>query len=66
MNNSGKGLTADEQKLLIDVLFKNEYAIELLSSELYDIETGTKAVDETTYRKLVTLYDRVRFDSQSI
>jgi hypothetical protein len=63
MNHSGKELTADEQKLLIDVLFSNEYALELLSSELYDIETGTKNVDETTYKKLVTLYDRVRFDN---
>ncbi|ALC80886.1 MULTISPECIES: antirepressor AbbA [Bacillus] len=63
MNNSVKGLTADEQKLLIDVLFANEYALELLSSELYDIETGTKDVDETTYKKLVTLYDRVRFNN---
>lgn len=63
MNHAGKGLTAEEQKLLIDVIFANEYALEIVSSELYDIETGTKEVDETTYKKLITLYDRVRFNN---
>ncbi|MEH7725838.1 antirepressor AbbA, partial [Bacillus altitudinis] len=27
------------------------------------IECGTKNVDDNTYKKLITLYDRVRFEN---
>ncbi|MEC3834075.1 antirepressor AbbA [Bacillus licheniformis] len=52
-----------ERKLLLNVLLDHEYAVELLSSEINDIETGTKNVDSLTYKKLVTLYDRVRSEN---
>ncbi|MDR4434273.1 AbrB antirepressor AbbA [Bacillus tequilensis] len=55
--------TEEEQKLLLNILINHEYAIELLSSEINDIETGTKNVDGITYKKLVTLYDRFRFEN---
>ncbi|KAA6453064.1 antirepressor AbbA [Bacillus swezeyi] len=53
----------EERKLLLNVLLNHEYAVELLSSEINDIETGTKNVDSHTYKKLVTLYDRVRSEN---
>ncbi|ASB89833.1 hypothetical protein ACH95_06535 [Bacillus glycinifermentans] len=53
----------EERKLLLNVLLNHEYAVELLSSEINDIETGTKNVDSLTYKKLVTLYDRVRSEN---
>lgn len=53
----------EERKLLLNVLLDHEYAVELLSSEINDIETGTKNVDSLTYKKLVTLYDRVRSEN---
>lgn len=53
----------EERKLLLNVPLNHEYAVELLSSEINDIETGTKNVDSLTYKKLVTLYDRVRSEN---
>ncbi|MFB7034377.1 antirepressor AbbA [Bacillus altitudinis] len=53
----------EEKKLLLNVLLNQEYAVELLSSEINDIECGTKNVDDNTYKKLITLYDRVRFEN---
>lgn len=53
----------EERKLLLNVLLDHEYAVELLSSEINDIETGTKNVDSLTYKQLVTLYDRVRSEN---
>ncbi|RCK10980.1 antirepressor AbbA [Bacillus licheniformis] len=35
----------------------------LLVLTINDIETGTKNVDSLTYKKLVTLYDRVRSEN---
>ncbi len=32
----------EEKKLLLNVLLNQEYAVELLSSEINDIECGTK------------------------
>ncbi|RXK27263.1 hypothetical protein A6g_16735 [Bacillus velezensis] len=45
---------------MLNILINQEYAIELLTSEINDIEAGSKSVDGTTYKKLVTLYDRFR------
>ncbi|MDA1475743.1 antirepressor AbbA [Bacillus sp. CLL-7-23] len=53
----------EERRLLLNVLLDHEYAVELLSSEINDIETGSKRVDNLTYKKLVTLYDRVRSEN---
>ncbi|AZB42632.1 antirepressor AbbA [Bacillus sp. FJAT-42376] len=62
MGLANKRLSTEEQELLVSLLMKQEYAIELISSELNDIESGQKAVDMETYRQLTTLYDRIRFD----
>ena len=51
--------TEEEQKLLLNILINQEYAIELLTSEINDIEAGSKALMEPLI-KLVTLYDRFR------
>lgn len=55
-------LSIEDQQLLVDVLFSQEYALELLESELHDIENGNKEVDFPTYKKLIALYDKVRLD----
>ncbi|WP_243293051.1 antirepressor AbbA [Bacillus sp. FJAT-47783] len=52
----------EDQQLLVDVLFSQEYAIELLESELHDIENGHKKVDFQTYKKLIDLYDKIRLE----
>lgn len=62
MGLADKRLSNEEQELLISLLMKQEYAIELLSSELNDIENGEKAVDMETYKQLTVLYDRIRFE----
>lgn len=53
-------LSAEEQELLLHLLFNQHYALELVSCELYDIENGHKQVEETHYKKLIKLYDRLR------
>jgi|GEM_PF-428296 len=52
--------TDDEQKLLVKTLLSQNYVIELLSSELNDIECGKKAIDEHSYQQLKSLYERLR------
>lgn len=52
-------LSGEEAALLLDVLFSQQYALELIRSELADIENGDKAVDEHRYRQLLRLYDRL-------
>jgi hypothetical protein len=56
-------LSIDDQQLLIEVLLNQHYAIEILSSELNDIETGVKSTDHGTYFRLVSLYDRLRISN---
>jgi Antirepressor AbbA len=60
MENEIDKLTSDDQKILLEVLFNQHYEIEIISSELNDIESGEKSVDKDTYRQLVSLYDRFR------
>ncbi|ANB60772.1 antirepressor AbbA [Anoxybacteroides amylolyticum] len=52
-------LSPDEQNLLLEVLFNQRYALEIISSELADMESGQKQVDEARYRHLVKLYERI-------
>ncbi|ANB58687.1 antirepressor AbbA family protein [Anoxybacillus sp. B7M1] len=52
-------LSLDEQMLLLDVLFTQQYALEIISCELSDIERGYKYVDEARHQKLVQLYHRI-------
>ncbi|MGM7720141.1 antirepressor AbbA [uncultured Metabacillus sp.] len=55
-----EGLTSDEQKLLIELLLRQQYALEIVCSEINDIEAGMKRTDEKTYQQLIALYDRLR------
>jgi Antirepressor AbbA len=52
-------LSHEEQILLLDVLFTQQYALDLVSCELADIENGEKQVDEKRYQQLLRLYDRL-------
>ncbi len=52
-------LSLDEQTLLLDVLFTQQYALELISCEIADMESGYKQVDEARYRSLMKLYRRI-------
>lgn len=60
MENEIEKLTSADQKILLKVLFNQQYEIEILSSELNDIESGERSVDQDTYRQLVSLYERFR------
>ncbi|MFY0759324.1 MULTISPECIES: antirepressor AbbA [Metabacillus] len=62
MNSAVEILSSDDQKFLVELLLKQQYALELISSEIYEIESGTKQTDNATYQKLVSLYDRIRFE----
>ncbi|KKI93862.1 hypothetical protein WQ54_02100 [Bacillus sp. SA1-12] len=53
-------LTIDEQKLLIELLLRQQYALEIVCSEINDIETGMKSTDQKTYQRLLALYERLR------
>ncbi len=53
-------LSYDEQKLLVETLLSQNYAIEVISSELNDIESGKKSKDEDSYQQLKSLYERLR------
>jgi hypothetical protein len=52
-------LSHEEQILLLDILFTQQYALDLVNCELADIENGEKQVDEKRYQQLLRLYDRL-------
>ncbi|MCA1029871.1 antirepressor AbbA [Bacillus timonensis] len=52
-------LTDAEKNLLLSVLFRQDYALEIIRSELCDIEVGSKEVDLETYREMIVLYDKL-------
>ncbi|AGT31361.1 hypothetical protein M493_05310 [Geobacillus genomosp. 3] len=52
-------LSGEEASLLLEVMFSQQYALELVRSELADIENGDKEADEQRYRQLLRLYDRL-------
>ncbi|MFY4773550.1 antirepressor AbbA [Metabacillus sp. RGM 3146] len=54
-------ISGDDQKLLVNILLKQQYALELVSSEINDIECGDKAACEEEYNRLLALYDLLRF-----
>lgn len=60
METTLKKLTFEDQKLLVEILIRQQYAIEIVSSELNDIEVGAKSTDEVTYNRLVSLYELLR------
>ena len=60
MDSSLKKLTTEDEKLLLEILFSQHYELEIICSELNDIEAGLKNTDHMTYLRLVSLYDRLR------
>ncbi|WP_242222171.1 antirepressor AbbA [Bacillus cereus group sp. BfR-BA-01380] len=53
-------LTKEEQNLLLDVLFQQNYASEILSVELSDIENGQKKTDIAHYKQVTSLFARLK------
>lgn len=47
----GSCLTKEEESLLLDILFQQNYASEILAVELTDIENGLKQTDVMQYKK---------------
>ncbi|KOO50567.1 antirepressor AbbA [Priestia koreensis] len=52
-------LTQEEAQLLLNVLFEQQYAVEIVSSHINDIEQGLKRVDQLQYQKIASLYNRL-------
>jgi len=62
MSQTVVGLTNEDQQLLLKILMDSGYALELISSEISDIENGHKKVDYDTYKRLLEIYDKVRIE----
>lgn len=60
MENGNMLLTKEDQSLLLNVLFQQGYASELLACELADIESGLKEADSIHYVQVTKLFDRLR------
>jgi hypothetical protein len=54
-------LSNEEKDLLLDVLFRQNYALELLSCEFVDIENGDKEVSTEDYKKYIQLYQKLEY-----
>ena len=52
-------LSKDEQALLLEILFNQRYALDLVTVEIADIESGSKPSDEIVYKRLIALYDKL-------
>ena len=52
-------LTIEEEMLLLDLLFSQKYALELVSCEMTDIENGNKKVTKDEYRKLTKIFEKL-------
>ncbi|MEH7400831.1 MULTISPECIES: antirepressor AbbA [Bacillaceae] len=57
---SEQNFTEDELSLLVDTVMKQNYAIELISSQITDIENGLMAAGEDQYERLIHLYQKLR------
>ncbi|KEK25918.1 antirepressor AbbA [Bacillus gaemokensis] len=53
-------LTKEEESLLLDILFRQNYASEILAVELTDIENGLKKMDISHYRRITRLFHRLK------
>lgn len=53
-------LSREEEKLLLKILFNQQYALDVVSCELTDIERGDKQVQEEDYKQIINLYHRLR------
>jgi hypothetical protein len=56
---SRKSLSPMDEALLLEVLYDQDYALELISCEITDIETGMKNVSPERYRHLVELFEQL-------
>jgi hypothetical protein len=52
-------LSSEEKDLLLEVLFEQRYAKELVGCEISDIERGEKQLVEVRMRMLNQLFDRL-------
>ena len=52
-------LTIEEEMLLLDILFNQKYALELVCCEITDIENGDKKVSVEEYRKLTKIFEKL-------
>lgn len=52
-------LTDEEKERLLNIVFSQNYALELVRCELADIENGDKRVSTQAYRELTNLYDKL-------
>ncbi|MFJ8530705.1 antirepressor AbbA [Bacillus sp. NPDC094106] len=53
-------LTNEEKNLLLDILFRQNYASEILAVELTDIESGLKKTDISQYKRITRLFYRLK------
>lgn len=53
-------LTREEQMLLLEVLFRQNYASEVLAAEIADIETGVKITNSCEYKRMIALFTRLK------
>ncbi len=53
------GLSHEDKILLLEILFNQNYALELLRCELVDIENGDKLVTSEAYMRLLHLYEKL-------
>jgi hypothetical protein len=60
MKQENLRLTEEEKNLLVDLLFEQNYAAEILACQLSDIETGLKTADIVQYQKITSLYARLK------
>ncbi|MBM7703403.1 antirepressor AbbA [Metabacillus iocasae] len=58
--NSTTLLSSEEARLLLDLLFKQHYAVEVVSSHISDIENGLVSVEEEEYKRISSLYHRLQ------
>ncbi|MEH6936712.1 antirepressor AbbA [Bacillus sp. JJ664] len=57
---SEQHFTEDELNLLVDTVMKQNYAIELISSQITDIENGLMDAGDDQYERLTHLYQKLR------
>ncbi|TYR79870.1 antirepressor AbbA [Priestia megaterium] len=60
MRQKGAVLSNEQEQLLLELLFKQQYALEIVSSHMTDIEKGLINVNSEQYEEIVSLYDCLR------
>lgn len=52
-------LTSEDKNIIFDIVVNQYYALELVGSEIADIESGRKQVEDERLKQLNDLYDRL-------